>query len=236
MSRSSNNGPVNPCTRWFEWSGSEGKLKYWDKEQEKNVFVEAPFTFLVLDQLSTVSGWSDEAQSGIWANEVRDLRRESLTVRTKAGIAGKGLYDTVKHINGARFAKSIYIAYYDGERVLRIGNLRAVGACLAAWIEFSRGRNVQKGAVTLTGSTEGKKGKNKYFIPTFEAKDTVAEATEEAAIELDQHLQEYLNAYFKNSFVEEYPEEDFSSMEIDSEPVERKGAPIAQYADDEIPF
>jgi hypothetical protein len=237
MSRSSNNGPVNPCTRWFEWSGSNGKLKYWDKEKEENVFVEAPFTFLVLDQLNTVSGWSDDAQSGIWANEVRNLKMEPLTVRTRAGIAGKGLYDSVKNINGARFAKSIYIGYYDGDRVLKLGNLRAVGACLAAWIEFSRGRNVQKGAITLSGATEGKKGRNKYFIPTFEAKESVSEATEESAIALDKELQEYLNAYFRNSISEEYPEDDLSSLEIDEEPKEfQKGSVLAQFEEEEIPF
>lgn len=234
MSRSNNNVTANPCTRWFEWSGSTGQLKYWDKEKSENVFIELPFTFLVLDQLSTVTGYSDEAQSGIWSNEVRDLRNEPLTVRTKIGIIGKGLYNSVKGLNGARFTKSLYIAYYDEAKQLQIGNLKATGACLSAWIEFSRGRNVYQGAVVLAGSTQAKKGATKYFIPNFEIKEAVSEATDNAAKELDKKLQTYLNEYLDVSHAEAEATQ-IEDMELEM-PEFEKGSIVKQFEDDEIPF
>lgn len=233
MSRSNNTTSTNPSTRWFEWSGSTGQLKYWDKDKNENVFVDLPFTFLVLDQLSTITGWSDDAQSGIWSNEVRDLRIDDFTVRTKAGILAKGAYSTIKGLNGARYTKSIYIAYYDDKKKLQIGNLKATGACLSAWIEFCRGKDVYKGAVVLSGAEKAKKGATTYFTPVFEVKDKVSEETDAAAKELDVTLQAYLNDYFADQYAEykEKPEDPLASMEIDNSPFEGEFED-----DDEIPF
>lgn len=203
MSRSNNTNTTNPATRWFEWSGSTGQLKYYDRDKAENVFVELPFRFLVLDQLSTVTGYSDETQSGIWANEVRELRLEPLTVRTKQGPFATGLYESVKNLKGVRFTKSIYIAYYDDNGELSIGNLKATGASLSAWIEFSRGKNLFNGAVSLTDKVQAKKGATKYFIPVFEFVDKVTEETNSKAVELDKRLQKYLSEYLSYSPAEQ---------------------------------
>lgn len=235
MSRSTNTELANPCTRWFEWSGSEGKLKYYDKDNQKNIFVDIPFTFLVLDQLNTITGWSDDAQSGIWANEVRDLRTEELTVRTKQGILGKGPYDQVKNLNGARFTKSVYIAYYD-DKDLKLGHLKIVGSSLGSWIEFTKGKNLYSGAVTLSGNSSAKKGTNKYFVPEFEMKEEVSYETETAAKELDKELQKYLKAYFAKSLPEvpDAYEWEEMNLEVDSEPFSEES--LAEAEKDEIPF
>lgn len=232
MSRSNNTSTINPTTRWFEWSGSTGQLKYYDRDKGENIFIELPFRFLVLDQLSTVTGYSDETQSGIWANEVRDLRLEPLTVRTKQGTIGTGLYDTVKSLKGVRFTKSIYIAYYGDEGELLIGNLKATGASLSAWIEFSRGKNVYDGAVSLTKSVQAKKGATKYFIPVFEVVDKITEDTNSKAVELDKKLQRYLNEYLAFEPVEQEvgsftapPSSPFNGIDQDD-----------QEGDDDIPF
>lgn len=230
MSRSNANTTENPSKRWFKWSGSHGTLEYWDKDKQENVTVKTPFTFLVLDQLSTITGWSDDAQSGIWSNEVRDLRNEALTVRTKQGIMGKGPYDQVKNLKGARFTKSIYIAYYDDDKNLQIGNLKATGACLSAWIEFTKGRNVLKGAVTLADKHQAKKGATKYFIPVFEGKDEISEETNDKAIALDKILQDYLKGYLTKTIVENEFEH-IEIGEIDDGPFESK-----MHEDDVIPF
>lgn len=124
MSRSNNTEISNPANRFFEWSGSEGKIKYYDKEKKENIYIDLPFVFLVLDVLTTIKGYSDEDESGIWANEIRNLKTEELTVRTKHGIKAKGLYEEVKNVLGAKYSQSVYIAYKDGGE-LKIGNFHA---------------------------------------------------------------------------------------------------------------
>jgi hypothetical protein len=196
MSRSNNTEVRNPAEKFFQWSGSEGKIKYYDKETKENVFVDTPFTFLVLDKLITITGYSDEDESGFWSNEIRNVKRDVLTVRTKKGIRQEGFYDEVKHLNGAKFAQSVYIAYYDEKKKLTLGNFKFNGCAVSSWIEFCKGRDVYSGAIKIIDSQEDKKGATTYFSPVFEAKPDVSEQTEEAARELDRILQEYLTKYF----------------------------------------
>lgn len=205
MSRSNNTEITNPSTRYFEFSGSEGKVKYYDKDAKENVFLDLPFTFLVLDTLTTIKGYSDEHDSGIWSNEIRNTKTDELTVRTKGGILAQGLYDQVKSVVGAKYSQSVYIAYKDGDE-LKIGNLQLHGAAIGPWIEWRKGKNIYDGAVAITGTTNEKKGSNKYFAPVFEAKPT-SEETDAKAKELDTVLQEYLTAYFvRNGQTETTPQ------------------------------
>src|SRR5258706_10114241 len=99
MSRSNNTEFPNPSLRFYRWDGEYGGFTYFDKnigEGGVRVKIELPFTFMVLDALSTIKGFSDAEQSGYWSNEVRDIKRDILTVRTKAGIQAKGTYDEIK--------------------------------------------------------------------------------------------------------------------------------------------
>lgn len=196
MSRSNNTEIKNPAVKFFQWSGGDGRIKWYDKETKENVFVDAPFTFLVLDKLITITGFCDDEQSGYWSNEIRNTKRDILTVRTKSGIKKQGYYDEVKNLVGAKFAQSVYIAFYDDDKQLQIGNFKFNGCAVSSWIEFCKGRDVYKGAIKISGATEEKKGATKYFAPVFEAKEDVSESANEAAIELDKQLQEYLTAYF----------------------------------------
>lgn len=237
MSRSNNVTATNPATRFFEWKGSKGQLKYYDKDKKENVFVDNPFTFLVLDQLATVRGWSDEANSGIWANEVRNLQNEELIVRNKLGVIARGLYSSIKGSGKGVFTKSIYIAYYDNKKKLQIGNIQASGAFLKAWIQFARGRDLYKGAVVIKGTETMKKGSNTYSSPVFEVNDKVTEATEQSAKELDKALQDYLKDYFTVRAVEtELEMDDLSELEIDSSPFAGEFKSPNDDYDDEIPF
>lgn len=194
MSRS-NPTPTNPARRFFKWSGSKGELGYYDKEKQQEIPVTLPFTFLVLDQLATITGFCELDASQYWSNEVRSVAKEELTVRTSKGTKQVGLYKELADVrsSGAKYAKSIYIAYQeDGEFV--IGNFKASGAALTAWIELSNKHAVGNGKVALTGSEEAKKGATTYYVPTFEWLH--AEADEDrAAIELDKELQIYLSQY-----------------------------------------
>jgi hypothetical protein len=189
---------TNPAGRFFTWSGSHGQLEWYDKENQKNVPVKLPFTFLVADQLSTITGYSDADESGFWSNEVRSIRNEELTVRTKKGTRYVGLYKNDQGIvqlpTGARYAKSIYIAYYDENGELQLGNIKASGVALTAFIELTGKHIVENGKCAITGSTEGKKGTTVYQIPTFEWSNSTAEE-DEIAVTLDKELQVYLSQY-----------------------------------------
>lgn len=209
MSRSNPNETLqNPAHRFFQWSGDEGNFKYYDKPNKANVTVNVgpkePFTFLVLATCATIKGYSDSEGSGFWSNEVKDLKTEPLTVRNKSGIVAKGLYENIKDsikAKGAKFCQSVYIGYkIDGK--LEICNIQMTGAALSSWVEFAKNNKIYDIAVQVTGSTEGKKGKTIFKIPTF-TPFKVSEKTNQEAIELDKQLQEYLKLYFeKNDKVE----------------------------------
>lgn len=199
MSRS-NPSPTSPVTRYFTWSGATGELQYYDKDEGKRITVPLPFTFMVLDELTTIGGFSEPNNSGIWSNEVRSVK-DPLIVRTSAGTLATGTYQDLKdHLKaqGGKYARSVYVAYQlaDGEDFQWvIGNLKLVGASLGAWFDFRKRTDVYSGAVRLTGSVKDKKGTNTFHVPTFEAVD-VAEADADVAIDHDKQLQAYLDSYF----------------------------------------
>lgn len=204
MSRSNNTELVNPSKRFYEWVGSKGCLKFFDKtkgEKGENVEVALPFTFLVLDRLSTIKGFSDADKSGFWSNEVRDLKTEQLTVRTKKGVAAVGLYSTLAPVlnKGAQYCQSVYIAVKGADGKLELANIQFTGSSIGPWIDITKGKDIYKYAVTINAKIPAKKGTNDYFIPGIVLNPNVTEATNKEAIELDKMLQEYLSAYFQRN-------------------------------------
>jgi hypothetical protein len=224
MSRSNpTDATRNPAARWFEFaSGVDGGfVRYYDKEAEKQVALGdvengGKFVFILLDELATVKGWHDPSESGIFANEVRDTRQDTIVVRSfKGGELASGLYANIKdRINavGGHFVSSCYIAYKDGAD-LRIGNIRFKGAALSAWMDFKKqcptkkdahGKSV-KGfyvdAVKIEGFEQLKKGGTTYRVPKFSLAPLSPE-TNLQAIALDVELQAFLSDYLKRPRVE----------------------------------
>lgn len=190
----------NPAVRFMQWRGGEaggGKVQYYDKETEENVDVPLPFTFLVLDELNTISGFNDNEKSSYWSNEVRNLMTDEFTVRTKSGVKARGKYAELGDVKsrGAKYAKSVYIAYKDETGEMIISNLRLMGAALTAWIEFQKKFDVSKCAVSITAAKKAKKGATTYFMPIFEGRE-MSDTTRNEAIRLDVQLQAYLDSYF----------------------------------------
>jgi hypothetical protein len=210
MSRSNNSELQNPATKFFEWNGEAGIFRYWDKEMaveghEKpgaNVNITLPFTFVVLDSLSTIKGFSDADNSGFWSNEVRDIKRDEMIVKTKKGVCAKGIYEKVitdRNCNGAKYCQSVYIAYKPGkDKPLEIANIQFTGAALSSWIEFRKNNKVFEGAIIVKGVKQGQKGKVIYQMPVFQKLDLTPE-TEKNALELDKVLQVYLKAYLQHN-------------------------------------
>jgi len=185
---------ARPTNKYIKFKS--GKFQYWSKEDEKNIEVPLPITFIVLDELATVVGWHDESQSAIYSNEVHSTNFEELNVKAfKGGDLAKGLYSNIKDTikaKGGRYAKSVY-AMIDGELV----NLQFAGASLSAWI----GKEAKGVAYKVTKLDEGKKGATTYKIPVFEdATLDLGEGDVSAAMELDKEtLQPYLVQYKKST-------------------------------------
>ena len=230
MSRSnpSENGLPNPATRWFEWNGELGTVRYYDREAKKNVDVGADFTFMLLDQLGSVRGWHDASESGIYSNEVKDTTQEVLIVKSfKGGTLAEGLYREIKdHVTskavGGQFVANLYIAYKADSGDLEIGSLRFKGAALGAWMEFCKANraDLYKKAIRINGFTEGKKGRIVYRMPVLSAAN-VSPETDRLAIGLDATLQEFLKSYFKRT------KRDQADVQPDESP--------AQYGDNDAP-
>lgn len=265
MSRSNPTDAVrNPASRWFEFaSGADGGfVRYWDKDTEKQVNLGdaetgGTFVFLLLDELATVKGWHDESDSGIFANEVRDTRQDSLVVKSfKGGELASGLYAGIKDrivASGGHFVASCYIAYKEGAD-LHIGNIRFKGAALSAWMDFKKecptkkdasGKSIKAyyvDAVKIEGFEEGKKGSVVFRNPKFSLAP-LSDETNRQAIARDAELQAFLSDYLKRPRVEaaaatqatEAPKEPQQAAPVPANATKTNAARFADMEDD-IPF
>ncbi len=210
MSRSCNNEVINPSKFFLEWKSEKKCFQYWDKDKEENVLISLPFKFLVVDTLSTIKGYSKTDESGFWSNEVRNLKTEMFTVKTKKGECAKGLYENimgVKDMKGSKYCQSVYIMMKQGTDTF-IANIQMQGSALGQWIEFHKKEKIYEGAIQVKTSIEGVNGTTTYNMPVFEKITTTPESDEQAK-KMDIELQEYLTAYFKrNNTVKE--EEDIA--------------------------
>jgi hypothetical protein len=243
LSNPTENAP-NPATRWFEWNGEKGELRYYDKEAKKNIDVPLPFAFVLLDELASVRGWHDASKSGIYSNEVRDTTKDVLVVKSfKGGLVAEGLYKDIKlavNNEGGAYNANCYIAFKDGDKY-SIGSLRFKGAALGAWMEFrkaNRGVLTQK-AVLVHGFTEGQKGRVIFRVPQFRAVDVAGDKLA-AAIALDKELQKWLASYLTRNkreqaeAVGEHPAHHVTDEDI-AQSDEDGGGP-SHLTDDDIPF
>lgn len=200
MSLSNQSTSENPVKHFLRVKS--GSVNYYDKEAKDNIEVPVPLSFVVLDQLATVKGWSDADNSGYWSNEVKSVGTDPITVRTGKGVKATGIWKEIKNessVSGAKFNASVYIAA-KGREGLEIQNIALSGAALNAWIEFvnaNKGVTRGKGKVVISGFSDAKKGSVKYQIPVFEVADITDEELKEAT-DLDAELQEYFDGYFAN--------------------------------------
>ena len=165
-----------------------------------------PLQFLVLDTLHKISGYSDADSAGIYSNEVRDLKKQPISVKIKKVEQIRGLYEDIKgKVTGSRYAQSVYIGYFDEKKELQIGNLELTGSSLGPWIEFCKKHKPTEGAIKVVTSNYVEKNKKvNWNEPVFEA-IVVKPETDAKAVAADKILQEYLTAYFDNAKVETTP-------------------------------
>lgn len=239
MSRSNptDNAP-HPCTRWIEWDGSNGEFRYYDKEQKKNVSLSDSLTFILLDQVATIKGWHDASDSGIFSNEVRDIKQDVLVVKAfKGGPLATGTYSQIRDrviAQGGHFTANLYSAIKAGED-LAIASVQFKGAALNSWVEFSKKNRSElyKKAIRCKGYEEGKKGKIVYRTPIFFLAD-VSPETDAKALDCDRILQEFLKSYFARPRAEQVAQPD--PPDSDEPPPHTRLPGGIDELDDDIPF
>lgn len=189
----------NPCKKFIEFKGVYGVFQYWDKENKKNIILDYPIKFIVLDELSTITGFSQSTNSRIFSNEVKNLQDSILDVRSFKGREGlTGKYGEIKDLiksMGGKFCRSIYVALINGKE-LELANFRLTGASFSAWMDKNVGTLSQ--AIKIEGCSDGKKGAVKYKIPNYEGEEVSKELMDKA-LEMDKDLQKYLRAYENNN-------------------------------------
>jgi len=202
----------NPAKKFITYKGSTGKFQYYDKATEKNVDVPLPIEFVMCDDLSTIKGWSDKHQSGIYSNEVHDTTLEELSVKYfKGGEFTKGIYQNIKGdilAAGGRYAKSIY-AIMSGELV----NITLIGTALSSWIEMEVGFTQPKFKVEKT--KEGKKGATIFQTPIFESVQSTDQEWEEAKNIDKEILQPYFAGRNKPIEVVSIPTDEVVPLPVD---------------------
>ena len=158
-----------PAEMYLEWKSDDKSFSYYDKSQGKNITVD-PGKFLFLMDRSTIKGWSEADQSGIYSNEVKNLSTDDLNVRTFSGKAiASGKYADIKEAiakAGGTFTKSIYAMMEDGTII----NFQLRGVSLRQWMDFTAKsrRRLPDEWITIASVEEGKKGRVTFSFPNFE--------------------------------------------------------------------
>jgi hypothetical protein len=193
MSRSN---PVlqNPCKKFIQYKADEGKFSYYDKEAEDSIEIQFPIYFVVLDELSTITGFSKKYESGIYSNEVHRVADEILRVKTfKGGAYLAGLYKDIKDnivALGGKYTKSIYAMLLVDEPELV--NFQFKGAAFSAWLD--KKVNTDNQVVGITGTYDEKNGATTFKVPVFEGFKLDKDVNDSAVL-MDTVLQAYLREY-----------------------------------------
>lgn len=247
MSRSNpTESSSHPCTRWHEYDGANGNVRYYDRDSKTNVPVADGFRFILLDELAVVKGWHDASDSGITSNEVKRIDRDPITVKAfKGGVLAEGLYSKIRDrvVNlGGHYTANLYIAFKPDSGALAIGSLQLKGAALGAWMEFAKKNRgeIYKKSIVIRGSNEGKKGKVVFKTPIFHLTD-ISPETDAQAMALDKALQEYLTGYFGKSKITPPSAEDADPPSRGDEPEDTRDFDSATPAEepedsDFVPF
>lgn len=191
----------NPCKKFIDFKSDDKQFVYWDKELGDNgeqVIIPAPIYFIVLDELTTISGYYKEGDCGIFSNEIHFLKDEVLKVRVfkKGGPTIVGLYDTIKDsikAIGGKYTKSVYAMMIPATGEPELVNFRFRGAAFSAWLD--KKVNTSRQVVCICDEfIEEHNGKTVYNVPVFKAFNMKPELRD-MAVAMDKELQTYLKAY-----------------------------------------
>lgn len=212
----------NPAKYFLEYKSNEKAFVFYNKETSQNVLLKPPYKFLFLKQLHTVKGFSEKHNSGIYANEVEDITKEPLTVKTfKGGFSVTGLYNEIKPqfqaIKG-EYNRSIYCLTEKGVLI----NLSLKGTAVFAFGDFIQKQmsRLPNEWIVFKGTTDGKKGAVSYTVPEFEFGNKVTPEQAAAADAAYDSLIEYIKGHKnQNTPIEEVSERVASTQESQPAPL-----------------
>ncbi len=190
----------NPCKRYMEWNSENGEFQWYNKETKEKIAVNLPFEFAVLDELTNIKGYYEKQSQGCWSNEIKDLKTQPLTVRTKNGVLLEGLYAEIKDnldTYGCSYTRSLYIGVKNEEGEWEIQNLQLKGAAFSGWLEFTKEakQKVYTQSVICHNFRNEKKGKVTFTVPEFKL-SSIDASDNDALKDLDRELQDYFKYYF----------------------------------------
>ena len=222
-------------TKYITWKSSKKCFEYYDKEKKENIDLKLPLSFIPLKNVSSITGFSTENNSGIWSNEVENMKQE-LTVfsskysktedKNKPFVIAQGLYKDLKgdlNSKGGKFTSILY-ALLDGE-IVRFGFSKA---SLGEWIDKGQALSKSPNYLGVLKIEERKQGSNKYNVPIFEKGDKLNSKDYEKAVEagsiVDKYfseMKEYENQYKEvkePSEVEETAKDVFLDDDLEADP------------------
>lgn len=184
-----------PAAFYLEWSSDEKAFRFYNRETRENELFNHDLKFLVLKEMHTVKGWHDKSQSGIFANEVKEIGKEALEVKSfKGGTLARGIYKDIKDIIsnvGGRYVKSVYAMLEDGTIV----NFAFKGAVVQQWGDtFNKARRrFADEWVILDTIEEKQKGKVRYTVPSFKFGGVISDEAEVLADKVYKELESKLS-------------------------------------------
>lgn len=239
FTRKTTNQVDRPTNKYVEYSSSDAEFNYYDKASGEDVAVDFETKgFIVLDyHLASVTGYSEDHNSGIFSNEVRtdDLRygKDDLNVRIfgkKKNIdLARGPYTKIKEdvkAAGGKYTRCIY-AIYEGEII----HIKLSGSAFQFWsdeIEKSP-HKIHEHYVKVSSFSDEKKGSVKYKAPHYSFGDKLTEDEINLCVDADKKVQDYLDQYLSG---------DTSSAEPTKESPDEdrfiNGVPISGYSFSEL--
>lgn len=188
----------NPAEFRFDWRSSQKKFAFYKVDDKSKGVAPLPFKFLVLDSFSAVQGF-DESQgasgTGIWSNEVKDLRSEPLTIRYNGGgVIAQGLYtdikDQVKASKSMNYYKVLYILTPKGV----IARLEVKGSAAFKLGDFMSkiGTRVYDEFISVEETTEHTKGSVTWNDPVFTSGGVIPDGFDAKAEEAYEKLKTYI--------------------------------------------
>jgi len=162
---------------------------------------------IVLDELITIRGFNKRNNCGIFSNEIRDISKDILDVKTHKGAnrnIAKGEYRDIKgHLQGGEFTKSVYVAILDDSKTkVSLANFSFKGSSIGPWIDEKFNRDSGHVVGLFGSNTPLQNGQTTYFAPTIKVYDIAPPHILDMARGIAKTLNEYLITYLKTSQVE----------------------------------
>ena len=246
------NTSPNPAQRYYRWSGGEkkveingetvkklkGELVYWDGEAMQSQ--ELPFTFCVLEQTSSVTGFAPKSSGdGVryYSNEITSFDEPiKVTRRDNSGseVIAEGIYQNVKKNlpEGCKFQTNLYIYNPTEQRIERI-NLK--GSALSAFITFGqKNKGIYEHTVTMDVGEEHTTGSVDYIEPKFILGDKYTDEDMKILAEQDKIVVDYLKGKREANMNGAGEAETENGEVVDQTPAQYDGEQSQEASSDEI--